>query len=111
MIDRYLDDGRLFVLDNDGVKCSAVVVALNSEECELKNIATYPQHQNKGYGQAMVEYLFDRYLSEFKTMYVGTGDVPKALRFYERCGFRISHRLENFFVDNYDHLMSKMECS
>lgn len=105
MIDRYLDDGRLFVLDDDGTKCVAVVVALSAEECELKNIATYPQHQGKGYGKAMVEYLCDRYLGAFETMYVGTGDVPKTLGFYERCGFRISHRNENFFTDNYDHPM------
>lgn len=105
MVDRYLDDGRLFVLDDDGTKCVAVVVALSAEECELKNIATYPQHQGKGYGRAMVEYLSDRYLGAFETMYVGTGDVPKTLGFYERCGFRISHRNENFFTDNYDHPM------
>lgn len=105
MIDRYLDDGRLFVLDDDGTKCVAVVVALNAEECELKNIATYPQHQGKGYGKTMVEYLCDRYLGAFEAMYVGTGDVPKTLGFYERCGFRISHRNENFFTDNYDHPM------
>ena len=105
MIDRYLDDGGLFVLDDKGVKCVAVVVALGDRECELKNIATYPEHQNKGYGKAMVDYLSDRYLGTFKTMYVGTGDVPKILRFYEQCGFRISHRDENFFVDNYDHPM------
>ena len=105
MVDRYLDDGRLFVLDDDGTKCVAVVVALSAEECELKNIATYPQHQGKGYGRAMVEYLCDRYLGAFETMYVGTGDVPKTLGFYERCGFRISHRDKNFFTDNYDHPM------
>jgi len=23
--------------------------------------------------------------------------------FYERCGFTVSHRVENFFVDHYDH--------
>lgn len=106
MIERYLEEGWLFVLDDDGVKCEAVVLALNSEECELKNIATYPEHQNKGYGEAMIDHLSKLYLNgAFKTMYVGTGDAPKILRFYERCGFRISHRDENFFLDNYDHPM------
>lgn len=33
----------------------------------------------------------------------GTGDTPSTLSFYEHCGFRISHRLKNFFTDNYDH--------
>ena len=103
MIDRYLDDGRMFALDDEGVKCIAVVVALNDEECELKNIATYPQHQGKGYGRAMVFHLFEHFLGLFKTMYVGTGDVPGILRFYKNCGFQPSHRKRNFFVDNYDH--------
>lgn len=35
-------------------------------------------------------------------MFVGTGDTPSTLSFYEHCGFRISHRLKNFFIDNYD---------
>ena len=36
-------------------------------------------------------------------MLVGTGDAPRMLRFYERCGFTVSHRVENFFIDHYDH--------
>ncbi len=50
MIDRYLDAGRLFVLLNSKVKCVAVVLKLNETECELKNIATAPEEQRKGYG-------------------------------------------------------------
>lgn len=105
MIDRYLDKGRMFRLWDDGVKCVAVVLELNADECELKNIATYPQEQGKGYGQAMVSYLLDAFLGKYKTMFVGTGDVPKILRFYIKCGFRESHRVENFFTDNYEHPM------
>lgn len=105
MIDRYLEVGRMFQLWEDGVKCIAVVVELNAAECELKNIAAYPQEQGKGYGQAMVSYLFDAFLGKYKTMYVGTGDVPKILRFYNKCGFRESHRVENFFIDNYHNPM------
>lgn len=36
-------------------------------------------------------------------MLVGTGDVSSTISFYEHCGFTISHRVENFFTDNYDH--------
>ena len=38
-------------------------------------------------------------------MLVGTGDVPSALTFYNKCGFTESHRIKNFFIDNYDHRM------
>jgi GNAT superfamily N-acetyltransferase len=102
MIDRYLDAGRMFRLWDGGVKSTAVVVELNADECELKNIATYPQEQGKGYGRAMVSYLLDVFLKRYKTIYVGTGDVPKTLRFYKKCGFRESHRVKNFFTNNYD---------
>ena len=38
-----------------------------------------------------------------RTMLVGTGDSPLAIPFYENCGFTYSHRIPDFFTDNYDH--------
>ena len=38
-------------------------------------------------------------------MLVGTGETPQILSFYERCGFEMSHRIPNFFTDNYNHPM------
>lgn len=35
-------------------------------------------------------------------MLVGTGEVPAILSFYESCGFKKYHRIENFFTNNYD---------
>ncbi len=101
MIDRYLEAGRMFVLEDDGLKSEAVVVTLNERDCELKSLATYPSAQGKGYGKALVKFLLAEFLGEYQTMYVGTGDVPKTLNFYKSCGFRESHRKQNFFTDNY----------
>ena len=36
-------------------------------------------------------------------MYVGTGDLTYIIDFYKKCGFKFSHKLKNFFVDNYNH--------
>ena len=36
-------------------------------------------------------------------MYVGTGDSPLTLPFYEKCGFKESHRVKDFFIENYDN--------
>ena len=52
----------------------------------------------------MIEFLFLHY-EDWKTMLVGTGDSPLTLGFYKRCGFSESHRIKNFFVDNYRHPM------
>lgn len=105
MIDKYLLQGDLFALYDGDLKSVCVVVALDSETCELKNIATYEKYQGRGYGRALIKYICDYYQKDFQTMLVGTGETPRALSFYESCGFVQSHRVKDFFVDNYDHLM------
>ncbi len=105
MIDRYLPDGDLFVLYDDEVKSVCVVLPISDDTCELKNIATYESEQGKGYGRALIKYIADYYKKDFKIMLVGTGETPGILSFYQSCGFVPSHRVENFFTDNYDHLM------
>lgn len=62
MIDRYLASGRMFRRWDNGVKCIAVVTRLNETECELKNMATCPADQGKGYGRAMLAYLAETFL-------------------------------------------------
>ena len=105
MIDKYLPNGDLFALYDGDLKSVCVVVSINSDTCELKNIATYEKYQSKGYGRALIDFISEFYKNDFKTMLVGTGETPAILSFYESCGFEISHRLKNFFTDNYDHPM------
>ena len=95
----------MFALFDDDVKTICVVSQINSETCELKNIATYPQYQGKGNAGALINYISDFYKKRYKTMLVGTGEVPWILKFYDSCGFEMSHRKKNFFTDNYTHLM------
>ena len=105
MIDKYLPDGDLFALFDDDLKSVCVVVPVNSETCELKNMATYEKYQGKGYGRSLIRYISDFYKKKYQTMLVGTGEIAWILSFYESCGFELSHRVKNFFTDNYDHLM------
>lgn len=105
MIDRYLPDGDLFALYDVDLKSVCVVLPINSETCELKNIATYEKYQGKGYGRALINFICEYYKNDYKTMLVGTGETPAILSFYKSCGFEISHRIKNFFTDNYDHPM------
>jgi GNAT superfamily N-acetyltransferase len=105
MIDKYLENGDLFALYDDDLKSVCVVVPIDNETCELKNIATYEKYQGKGYGKALINFISDFYKNNYKTMLVGTGEVPWILSFYESCGFEKSHRIKNFFTDNYAHPM------
>ena len=52
MIDRYLERGEMFAMqDNTGeVIAIAVVTVEGKDSIELKNIAVVPQEQQKGYG-------------------------------------------------------------
>lgn len=104
MIDKYLERGEMFVLEDNGVKAECVITKEEEGIYELKNIAVVPECHRKGYGKKLIEFLME-YYSECKIMYVGTGECPSTLSFYKSCGFEESHRVKNFFVDNYDHPM------
>lgn len=104
MVDKYLERGEMFVLEDNGVKAECVVTKEEEGVYELKNIAVVPDCWRKGYGRSLIAFLFSHY-ADCKTMYVGTGDSLCTLSFYKSCGFQESHRVKNFFVDNYDHLM------
>ena len=80
MVDRYLERGTMYVLEDDGVKAECVVTDEGNGILELKNIA-----------------------GQYVTMQVGTGDSPSTIPFYESCGFRRHHLVKNFFTDHYDH--------
>lgn len=104
MIDRYLERGEMFALyDKNILKTTCVVTDEGDGISELKNLATYPQDQRQGYGKRLVLFLFEHYRDRQHTMFVGTGDSPLTVPFYEDCGFTYSHRVKNFFTDNYDH--------
>lgn len=103
MIDRYIEKGTVYVLDDDGVKCQCVVADEGNGILEIKNIATKPEHQGKGYGKKLIDFLIMNYRETYSVLQVGTGDSPLTVPFYEKCGFIRSHSIKNFFTDYYDH--------
>ena len=105
MIEKYLYRGDMFVLYDDDVRAACVVTKESEGTYELKNIVTVPEYQRKGYGKKLIEFIVDNYKNYAGKLYVGTGDSPMILNFYESCGFIKSHVVKNFFIDNYDHPM------
>lgn len=57
MIDRYLERGDMFVLNDNGVKAICVVTDETNGICELKNIAVTLEPQRQGYGKRLINYL------------------------------------------------------
>lgn len=103
MIDRYIDKGKMYVLDDNGIKCECVVIDVGNGVLEIKNIATVPEYQGKGYAKAMIDFIITKYREEYSILQVGTGDSFLTMPFYEKCGFVHSHIIPNFFTDNYNH--------
>ena len=103
MVDRYLEKGTMYVLEDDGVKCQCVVTDEGNGILEIKNIATMLGSQRKSYGKTLIDHLVRTYTGQYSVLQVGTGDSPLTIPFYEKCGFVRSHILPNFFTDNYDH--------
>ncbi len=103
MIDRYLEQGVMYALNDNGVKAVCIVTDEGKGVLEIKNIAVEPAHQKKGYGKTLINFIADKYKDTFTVLQVGTGDSPLTIPFYESCGFQRAHRIKDFFIDNYDH--------
>ncbi len=103
MIDRYIHRGRMFVLEDKGIKCECIITDEGDGVLEIKNIATIPECRRKGYAKAMIDFIIRTFREQYSILQVGTGDSPMTIPFYEKCGFVRSHIIPNFFTDNYDH--------
>lgn len=120
MIDRYLERGDMYVLEEqmpageaaeeygqNGGRYNVYGVCVVTDEgngtLEIKNLAVSPEKQGQGYGRDLIWFVEETYRDRYHMLQVGTGDSPATLPFYEKCGFRRSHVVRNFFTENYDH--------
>ena len=102
IVNNYLQYGDLFVLTyQKDVAGVAVVTKVDTDTCELKNIAIKEQYRGIGYGKKMIKYLADNYKQRYKKMIVGT--TENNIPFYVKQGFdKYEKTIKNFFIDNYE---------
>lgn len=101
MIDKYLERGEMYILNDNGIKAECVVTDEGNKILEIKNIAVSPKFQKQGYGKILIEFLIEKYSENYSIIQAGTGDSPLTIPFYEKCGFKKSHIVKNFFINNY----------
>ena len=100
MIGRYIDCGNLYVgFVGDSAVAVCVTVDLNDDTVEVKNLAVREDFRRRGIGSQMLRHIEG--ISAGRTVTLGTGESPSNLRFYSACGYRYSHRVADFFTDNY----------
>lgn len=108
LIETYLADGECYIVEEKGEIIGVfVVVELHKETIEIKNIAVREDLQGQGIGKKLV---FDaiRLAKEngYETVEIGTGNSSIGqLALYQKCGFRISNVIKDFFVAQYDEVI------
>lgn len=104
MVDLYLEQGTMYIVKQDETVIGVCVVLHVSEtELEVKNLAIAEEWQGKGYGRMVLEWVAQQYRDTAEWLILGTGDSPKTIPFYERCGFVQYRRIPHFFQLHYDH--------
>ena len=76
MVDKYIDKGVMYVLDDNGIKGECVITDEGGGVLEIKNIAILPKWQGKGYGRALIDFISAKYREKYSVLQVGTGDSP-----------------------------------
>ena len=116
MIDRYLERGDMYVLEEqmpageaaeeygqNGGRYNVYGVCVVTDEgngtLEIKNLAVSPEKQGQGYGRDLIWFVEETYRDRYHMLQVGTGDSPATLPFYEKmripeisCGSKFLHR-------------------
>ena len=108
LIETYLADGDCYNVEEKGEIIGVfVVVELHKETIEIKNIAVREDLQCQGIGKKLVIAAI-RIAKEngYATVEIGTGNSSIGqLALYQKCGFRITGVIQDFFVDQYDEII------
>lgn len=100
-IEKYLETGRLFVLEDEGVQALCVLSPLGPGVYEMNNLAVRKEARRQGHGRHLIESMFV-YFFDMETLRAATGDHAPTLAFYERCGFERVRVEKDYFLHAYD---------
>ncbi|MFC4711467.1 GNAT family N-acetyltransferase [Planococcus dechangensis] len=101
----YCRDGHCFIAEQQQVIIGVfVLLALDDETVEIKNIALAEKQRGKGLGKALVLAALDEARKlDFQSVEIGTGNSSfSQLTLYQKCGFRMKSIERDFFVRHYD---------
>ena len=96
MVDRYLERGTMYVLEDDGVKAECVVTDEGNGVLELKNLAVEHAFQGRGYGKAMVDFLVRTYRDSMRYCRWAPETAPPPSPFMNPAAFADTIRSKTF---------------
>ncbi len=102
----YLTGSHVYVLFDRDTPIGFFAIKKENEGFEVKTVVVVPEMQGKGYGQMMMRELLTQ--TEGKPVFLVTHpDNAGALRFYQKQGFVIYGRKENYYGDGEPRLLLK----
>lgn len=103
LVAQYMFKGQMYALIYQQTLCATcLVLPFSKTDIEIKNLAVLPVFQRQGLGKKLLLAVCQKY-PKATFAYVGTGQSPVTMNFYQHCGFEYAYRIKNFFLDNYDH--------
>jgi GNAT superfamily N-acetyltransferase len=90
-----LDEVRIITNNNQDV--GWIQEQISEESINLGSFYVDPTMQGRGIGTQVLRMLLDRAACESKSMTLAVMKINPARRFYEKCGFRITHEDEHKF--------------
>lgn len=104
MINRYIPDSEVFVVKDGSETAGVIVIKVEGIQAEIMNVAVDENHQGKGTGSALIQHAIGFAKSSgIEKLIIGTADTSTSqLRLYQKLGFQICHRKQNFFIDHYN---------
>lgn len=105
LVRAYCRGGHCFVAEQQGAVIGVfVLVTLDKETAEIKNIALAEPQRGKGLGKRMVLLALEEAKKlGFRSVEIGTGNSSLAqLALYQKCGFRMKSIDRDFFTRHYD---------
>ncbi|WDF82095.1 GNAT family N-acetyltransferase [Lacticaseibacillus pabuli] len=99
VLGEYQNTGALFELVDDQCTVAvALMIPVDANTIELKNIAVISRYRSQGVGREMMTHLVQHYTDQYQRMIVGTADASVSNHlFYLKNGFRFYGVRRDFF--------------
>ncbi|MGM0898923.1 MAG: GNAT family N-acetyltransferase [Bacillota bacterium] len=105
LVREYCLEGRCFIAELQKELIGVfVLLALDAETVEIKNIALAEAQRGKGLGKILVHAALEEARKlDFRSVEIGTGNSSLAqLALYQKCGFRMKSIDRGFFQRHYE---------
>ena len=102
----YIAESRVFIVQMDGRAVGVVSYKIESSgDAHIMGLITSPQHQRLGIGKTAMEFVMGKLEGAKRAYLTVHPDNTPAIKLYEKLGFKVESRAENYFGDGEPRLV------